>query len=761
MLQRDQKLRIRFGLKAKVQLVVATSLVVLATIVFAFAYKIVFSSYERLEAEDVRLTVERVANADDQFLQHLYERQFDWASWDDAYQFVQDGNAAFKKINLGPAELASNKLDLIAFVQTSGRIISAEATTRFKKPGSPDVAEIIKQLNLNDPNEVRKLSQTKGLTLLHQGHPLNITVRPISRTNGTGNEVGWLVWGQYIAKEDLRKMANTLKIGIVDLPFANVRNDPEFIHSTWMNSESTKFQAISDSPNTTFAFYTIRDYRGHPIWVQKIYVPRNIHAQGVLTFKTLFKWLIMGSALFCVVLFLAIDLIFLRRIKALASTFSVSHEPKEIRVTGNDELTDLAIAFRSTLEALNAGKAELRALNEGLEETVERRTTDLVRATAEAERANAAKSEFLSHMSHELRTPLNAVIGFAQLIQMREIDSKTADSAEAILKAGKHLLNLVNEILDLSKIESGKLSISVEPVQVMAPLQQAIGLVKSLAEERNINVIVEQPPLPKAGVQADQQRLMQVLLNLLSNAVKYNRPNGTVRIRCRDADGGKYRIEIEDTGFGLDPNHLDKLFAPFERFGKPGIEGTGLGLALSRNLARVMGGELSLLRTDLNGSLFVIELPSAVLPSLSLTEEVSQVISAFPEEEETTLMVYIEDNLANLELMTSLIGELEGFDLRAATDAHQGLRMVQDLLPDVVLLDVNLGSIEGVEVVKELKNNPLTKAIPIIVLSADATEGQIRRLLEAGAKTYLTKPLNISLLLAELSIIQPRSRKAA
>ncbi len=761
MLQRYQKFRIRFGLRAKVQLVVASSLVVLAAIVFAFAYKIVFSSYQRLEAEDVRLTVERVANADDQFLQHLYEREFDWASWDDAYQYVQDGNAMFSRVNLGPSELASNKIDLSIFIQNSGKIVSAEATTRFKKPGSPNAAEIIKTLKLDQPEEVRKISQTKGLTLLHEGHPLNIVVRPITRTNGTGKEVGWLVWGQYIAKDDLRKMANTLKMGIVDLPFADVRNDPEFIHSTWMDSESARFQSISDSPNTTYAFYTIRDYQGHPIWVQKIYVPRNIHAQGVLTFKTLFKWLIMGSVLFCIVLFLAIDFIFLRRIKSLANTLSTSADPKEVKVSGNDELADLAEAFRSTLESLNARKAELSGLNESLEETVERRTTDLVRATEEAERANAAKSEFLSHMSHELRTPLNAVIGFAQLIQMREVDNKTLDSAEAILKAGKHLLNLVNEILDLSKIESGKLSISVEPVQVMAPLQQAIGLVRSLADERNINVIVERPPTPKAGVQADQQRLMQVLLNLLSNAVKYNRPNGSVRVRCSETEGGRYRIEIEDTGFGLDPNHLDKLFAPFERFGKPGVEGTGLGLALSRNLTRVMGGELSLLRTDLNGSVFAIELPSAILPSLSLTDEASQVISTFPDEEETTLMVYIEDNLANLELMTSLIGELEGFDLQAATDAHQGLRMVQELLPDVVLLDVNLGSIEGVEVVRELKNDPLTKGIPIIVLSADATEGQIRRLLEAGAKAYLTKPLNISLLLAELAGIQPRSRKAA
>jgi PAS domain S-box-containing protein len=378
-------------------------------------------------------------------------------------------------------------------------------------------------------------------------------------------------------------------------------------------------------------------------------------------------------------------------------------------------------------------------------------------AKAEAERANAAKSDFLSNMSHELRTPLNAVIGFAQLLDMRTTSPETREASQSILKAGRHLLTLISEILDLARIEAGKLTLSVESVPVGEVLEHAVELVRPIAEAKGIHIAIEADVCRDLHVVSDRQRLVQVLLNLLTNATKYNRLNGQVVVRCV-AGEGTHRIEVADTGLGIDDSGQARLFQAFER-GNHMEEGTGLGLALSRRLMQLMSGDLVLVKTGPEGSTFGVELKSAEPPAPGESNggESQPIVLRKPTEQ--IKVVYVEDNLSNLQLLEKVFEAVGNVELIPAMTAGMGIEMIDSHLPDLVLLDLHLPDAEGVDVLLKIRANPRTAGIPVIVLSADATENQISRLLRTGAKSYITKPIDLQLLFAELNDIKRIKRE--
>jgi signal transduction histidine kinase/ActR/RegA family two-component response regulator len=380
---------------------------------------------------------------------------------------------------------------------------------------------------------------------------------------------------------------------------------------------------------------------------------------------------------------------------------------------------------------------------------VEERTRLLQEAQRAAERANRAKSDFLSRMSHELRTPLNAVLGFAQLLEMDGLTPEQADSVTQIRRGGSYLLDLINEILDISRIESGKLSISPEPVRVAAVVDAAIDLVGPLAAERGVNLIRPAESDADRFVFADQQRLKQILLNLLSNGIKYNRSGGSVSISCFEPTPGLLRIQVTDTGPGIPEDKRDLLFVPFERLGAEDtqVEGTGVGLALSRGLARAMGGRLEVDTTFGRGSTFWVELPLVQDP-ISRSEQVDDSVAA--RVDDRLQVLHIEDNPANIALVERVLAQRPDLVLAHATSARHGLEFAQRERPALVLLDLNLPDGHGAEVLKELRADPRTAAIPVIVISADAMPRQMQRLLSAGAAAYLTKPIDIRDLLCQV-----------
>jgi PAS domain S-box-containing protein len=371
-------------------------------------------------------------------------------------------------------------------------------------------------------------------------------------------------------------------------------------------------------------------------------------------------------------------------------------------------------------------------------------------ARREAERANRAKSDFLSRMSHDLRTPLNAVIGFAQLLDMDNLSPDQGESVTQILEAGRHLLDLMNEVLDISRIESGNLSLSPEPVSTPEIIDQVVRLVRPLAAAQHIDIHALPSAVVERHVRADRQRLNQILLNLMSNAIKYNRPEGTVTVSCDDGSDGRVRISITDTGVGIRPEKLALLFTPFERLGaeQTGIEGTGLGLALSRGLAEAMGGRIGVTSDVDRGSTFWIELsratPALVEPSVPL-----QVTRPPSIDYISGTILYIEDNTSNLRLVERLLKQRRpAITLLHASDGTIGIRMALAYKPDLIFLDLHLPDTPGDEVLRRLWEDTRTREIPVAVLSADATLSQSRRLIANGAKAYLTKPLDVSKMLA-------------
>jgi PAS domain S-box-containing protein len=386
--------------------------------------------------------------------------------------------------------------------------------------------------------------------------------------------------------------------------------------------------------------------------------------------------------------------------------------------------------------------------------TERKQAEEALRQTKEmAEQASRAKSEFLSRMSHELRTPMNAILGFAQLLTMSQKDPLTPTQKERvkqIVKGGEHLLGLINEILDISRIEAGRVQISPEPVSIRESIQEALDLTAPLAANRNIQIQISLGADANPYVMADRQRLKQVLLNLLNNAVKYNRPGGFVALTCEATRSEReaWHISVTDTGPGISPENLRLLFTPFERLSadQTNVEGTGLGLALARRLVELMKGRMGVESIVGQGSTFWIELPAAEsqLDRLQRTGGTSQLTGMFASGAPRTIL-YIEDNIANFELIQQVLADYGQIELLWGTGAETGFRLAHEHHPDLILLDLHLGGRDGGEVLRRLKEDDQTASIPVVMVSADATPGQIERLLALGAQSYLTKPLDIKL----------------
>jgi PAS domain S-box-containing protein len=382
--------------------------------------------------------------------------------------------------------------------------------------------------------------------------------------------------------------------------------------------------------------------------------------------------------------------------------------------------------------------------------TERKKAEDTVKmARLEAERANRAKSDFLSRMSHDLRTPLNAVLGFAQLLEADELTSEQHENVRQILRGGRHLLSLINEVLDIARIEAGHLSLSPEPVDVVEIVQHAVALVAPLAAQREIALTVEAFAGVACCVQADRQRLNQVLLNLLSNAVKYTHSGGRVTVAFEARPPDRMRVKVSDTGAGIPPEKLEMLFTPFERLGaeRTSIEGTGLGLALARGLAGAMGGSLGVSSEVDRGSTFWIELARSGDQAVSASDAAAAPRGLTRRFGAGTVL-YIEDNASNVRLMERVLQKRAGVRLLHAAEGQLGIDMARANRPGLILLDLHLPDLTGEEVLRRLWEDPVLRAIPVAVLSADATPAQSRRLLASGAKAYLTKPLDVAQVLA-------------
>ena len=384
--------------------------------------------------------------------------------------------------------------------------------------------------------------------------------------------------------------------------------------------------------------------------------------------------------------------------------------------------------------------------------TLQDNNVELESAKAAAEKANLAKSEFLSSMSHELRTPLNAVLGFAQLMESNVPPPTAAQklSIDQILQAGWYLLRLINEILDLAMIESGKVTMSKEAMSLLNVLQDCQAMIEPQARHRGITMTFPNFDNP-FYVHADRTRVKQVIINLLSNAIKYNQTNGTIHVQCMVASKNRVRLSVTDTGAGLAPEQVAQLFQPFNRLGQEagGEEGTGIGLVVTKQLVELMGGTIGVESKVGVGSVFWVELPASAAPELIYEDSKFNANKlAYTMEHDSSFqrtLLYVEDNPANLILVEQLIARRTDLKLLTAVDAYKGLELVHSFHPDVILMDINLpGGMSGFDALEILLNDPATARTPVIALSANAIPRDIEKGIAAGFFRYLTKPIKVN-----------------
>ncbi len=429
------------------------------------------------------------------------------------------------------------------------------------------------------------------------------------------------------------------------------------------------------------------------------------------------------------------------------STFALAIAVSEMRLRGQRYFTGVLrdITTRKLVEVER----------DRLDLVLQNKNVELKAARVVADNANQAKSEFLSNMSHELRSPLNAILGFAQLIEMSVPPPSPTQTANIgqILKAGWYLLELINEILDLALIESGHLSLSLEPTSLHELMQDCHTMITPQTLQKGININFATVDRD-CFIQADRTRAKQVMINLLSNAIKYNRPGGSAEVSYKLHSKGRLRISVRDTGLGLTPAKIALLFQPFNRLGQEtsGEEGTGIGLVVSRRLVELMGGEIGVTSTVGVGSVFWFELNAAVAPQLLEDKPASAALSVatLPAGSAVHTLLYIEDNPANMTLVEQLIARRPDMRLLGAADAMRGIAMARAHQPDVILMDINLPGINGMQALKILREDPATRHIPVLALSANAMPLDIEKGLAAGFCRYLTKPIRVHEFMAAL-----------
>ncbi len=402
---------------------------------------------------------------------------------------------------------------------------------------------------------------------------------------------------------------------------------------------------------------------------------------------------------------------------------------------------------------LKQGDEVLQEKNRLLEMEVKKRKQiqkELVKSYEEAQASNRAKSDFLSKMSHELRTPMNSIIGFAQILNLDKkllLSKIQKENLQFISSAGEHLLELINEILDLSTIESGNLKLFIEPVDIVPIINEVISISQPLADKEKISL--ESLPIPDNSFIAsvDSLRIKQVLLNLTSNGIKYNKPNGSVKILCEKLDTEKIRIGVKDTGHGINDDQKDKIFKPFERFdlNADDIEGTGIGLTISKQLIELMHGAIGFQSVSGEGSFFYIDIPISEQPCAPIrVEKEIDSIQSIPRGNGIKKILYIEDIKTNIYLVEQILTDREDLELISAHNGMEGIKIAQTQIPDLILMDMNLPDIDGFTAYEKLQTITTLKNIPVIALTADAMDINIQKALDMGFKDYITKPIRIS-----------------
>jgi len=735
-------------LRKKTLSIVSLIVIGLLVVLYFSSTTIVMGGFARVEDQDTRKNVQRVLDAYADEVAKLNITAGDWATWDATYEFIEDGNQTYIDENVSEATTARLGLSVLAYIHSSGRIVISKGfdPKTMQSAPLPDSfrAHLVpSDLLLHSPD--LKTGVT-GVMLLPEG-ALLVAARPILTSNGAGPSRGTLIMGHYLDTALLARLAERTHVDLSMQRFDTPQLPPDFdaVRSALLQGAASVVQPLS---NDVIAGYTlVRDIYGNPALLLRVTLPRPIYEQGRVSTQYQLVSLLVVGVVFGIVTLLLLERLVLSRLARLSADVSRIGTSGDLSVRvamiGRDELAHLASEINGTLEALEHAQTERQ-----------RAEAALYQAKEAAEAANRSKSAFLANMSHELRTPLTGIIGYSELLQKEArylgyMD--LLDDLEKIRTAGNHLLALINDILDLSKIEAGKMQLALENYSIAALVHDVVATAQPLVE-KNGNLLKVHCAADRDTMYADMTKVRQILLNLLSNAAKFT-DQGVITIhvsRHRSADADSICFRISDTGIGMSAEHQMALFQEFTQGNSAANRkygGTGLGLALSRRFCELMGGTITVESEEGRGSAFTVQLPTTVKyyppepvaqplePQLDVQLPSLHDTIALPQR--STVLV-IDDDPVVRELLIRRLTDLD-VHVETAVDGKEGLRLATALSPDLITLDVLMPEMDGWAVLAMLKSKPDTAHIPVIMLTIVDESKQAFAL---GAIDYLTKPID-------------------